>query len=242
MDAFDDGVVAFDENVIKDLVITAKIQDNSGIGVANLGTSGLARLYRNGQEVASANLGTFTPNTASDLLLGKRTSPPGINYTGVLDEMSLYNRSLSSNEIAAIYNAYKKSGDLTGTQPSAFLSLVPFVENTGDYTVLAAHASSTLPTSAGPSSTDQVSCISCHRTHASPFPHKLRWFPDHEFITRDGVYPGPDDGGPTFGRTAADWQAAYYDRPATVFATSNVLVVGSYFLVLLRSIWKTVVG
>ncbi len=121
--------------------------------------------------------------------------------------------------IADLYNSYVKSGDLTGTQPSAFLSLVPFVENTGDYTVLAAHASSTLPTSAGPSPTDQVSCISCHRTHASPFPHKLRWFPDHAFITRSGTYPASDDGGPTFGRTPEDWQAAYYDRPATRFAT-----------------------
>lgn len=66
--------------------------------------SGVARMYRNGEEVAAANLGSFTPNTATDLLLGKRSSPE-INYTGVLDEMSLYNRSLSATEIAAIYNA-----------------------------------------------------------------------------------------------------------------------------------------
>ncbi len=133
--------------------------------------------------------------------------------------------------IADLYNSYVRSGDVTGTRASSFLSLVPFVENTGDYTVLASHASSDLPSSEGPAPSDQVSCLSCHRTHASPFPHKLRWFPDYEFITRRGVYPGSDEpcgadacGGPTFGRTMADWQAAYYDRPATTFATYQRLL------------------
>ena len=40
--------------------------------------------------------------------------------------------------IATIYGQYVKSGDMTGSAASSFTSLVPFVEDTADYTVLAA--------------------------------------------------------------------------------------------------------
>ena len=69
-------------------------------------SSGVAAIYRNGIIVASANLGSFTPNTSGNLLLGERTflnGNPVFHYAGDLDEMSLYSRALSSNEIAAIY-------------------------------------------------------------------------------------------------------------------------------------------
>ena len=71
-------------------------------------SNGVASIYRNGVLVAQANLGSFTPNTTGNLLLGERTylnGNPQFHYTGGLDEMSLYSRALSSNEIAAIYNA-----------------------------------------------------------------------------------------------------------------------------------------
>lgn len=70
--------------------------------------SGRAALYKNGQIVAESILGSFTPLTSYDLYLGWRASgPPGDTGTflGVLDEVSLYNRALGTNEIAAIYNA-----------------------------------------------------------------------------------------------------------------------------------------
>jgi hypothetical protein len=52
-------------------------------------------------------LGSFTPETSYDLYLGRRVLTHGEHYTyaGLLDEVSLYNRALTSNEIAAIYNA-----------------------------------------------------------------------------------------------------------------------------------------
>ena len=71
-------------------------------------STGQASIYRNGALVASANLGIFTPKTASNLLLGERTYLGGASqfkYTGDLDEMSVYGRALSSNEVAAIYVA-----------------------------------------------------------------------------------------------------------------------------------------
>ncbi len=66
-------------------------------------TTGNAVMYYNGAIVATANLGIFTPATAGDLLFGHRVG--GAFYPGILDEVSLYNRPLSSNEIAAIYSA-----------------------------------------------------------------------------------------------------------------------------------------
>src|ERR1035437_6645252 len=68
--------------------------------------TGLARLYRNGLLVAQQNLGSYTPRTGYDLYLGRRVAPASdaSTFSGLLDEVSLYNRALTSNEIAAIYN------------------------------------------------------------------------------------------------------------------------------------------
>ena len=67
-------------------------------------SSGTGRLYLNGLVVTQQNLGVFTPETSLNLNLGTR---PGTTYfwSGLLDEISLYSRALSSNEIAGIYNS-----------------------------------------------------------------------------------------------------------------------------------------
>jgi alpha-tubulin suppressor-like RCC1 family protein/Zn-dependent metalloprotease len=73
--------------------------------------SGTARLYANGVIVGQANMGSFTPQTSYNLYIGRRPSDhPGDStygnfFGGIIDEPSIYNRALSSNEIAAIYNA-----------------------------------------------------------------------------------------------------------------------------------------
>jgi hypothetical protein len=72
--------------------------------------SGMANLYYNGSVVASQNLGNFTPQTSSDLLLGERIDDGNVHYQGLLDEVSLYNRALSAVEIQKIY-ASAPSGD-----------------------------------------------------------------------------------------------------------------------------------
>jgi hypothetical protein len=64
--------------------------------------SGLAALYYNGALAASQNLGTFVPETGSDLQLG---GLPGSDYDGVMDEVSIYNRALSANEVNLLYLA-----------------------------------------------------------------------------------------------------------------------------------------
>jgi predicted CXXCH cytochrome family protein len=117
--------------------------------------------------------------------------------------------------IMGLYNSYVKSGDMTGTSANSFNSLVPFSSNTGDYTVLAGLAKNDGSQLGGPTSTDQVNCLSCHRAHATGFPEMLRWNMENEFMVKNGVYQVSERG-----RTTAGEQAAgYYDRPATQFAS-----------------------
>jgi cytochrome c5 len=125
--------------------------------------------------------------------------------------------------IANIYNAYVKSGDLTGSAASSFTSLVPFAENTGDIATLAGHAKNDDSQLGGPGTSDKVVCLSCHRAHATGWPEALRWNMEGEFMIYNSLYPGTDTTPtvPQFarGRVAAETQAAYYDRPVTKFAS-----------------------
>ena len=66
--------------------------------------SGTTNLYRNGVQVATQNLGSFTPQTSYNLWFGRRASE-NLFYNGGLDEISLYNRALSATDVQAIYNA-----------------------------------------------------------------------------------------------------------------------------------------
>jgi hypothetical protein len=116
--------------------------------------------------------------------------------------------------IMGLYNAYVKTGDMSGTPASSFNSLAPFSSATNDYTVLAALAKNDGSALAGPSSTDQVNCMSCHRAHATGFPEMLRWNLENEFMVKNGVYQTVERG-----RSATEAAAGYYDRPVTQFAS-----------------------
>ncbi len=126
------------------------------------------------------------------------------------------------SSLAANYQTYVASGNMTGSSATSFTSLVPFAQNTGDYATLALSAQNNNSVLTGPGSTDQVMCLSCHRAHASGFAEMLRWNNEYEFLTINGAYIGSDNstsGNAHLGRTSAEWQSAYYDRPATTFAT-----------------------
>ncbi len=67
--------------------------------------TGIAKLYYNGTNIVTTNIGVFVPNTTGDLLLGKDMSRVTNNFFfGLMDEMSIYSRYLSDAEIASIYN------------------------------------------------------------------------------------------------------------------------------------------
>jgi predicted CXXCH cytochrome family protein len=122
-----------------------------------------------------------------------------------------------------IYNQYVMSGDMGGNINTSFTSLVPFVEQTTDYATLASHAKNDDTYLNGPTGSDRVSCLSCHRAHASGWEFALRWNMEGEFMVYNSQFPGTDTTptAPQFarGRLGAETQAAYYDRPVTKFAS-----------------------
>jgi len=79
--------------------------------------------------------------------------------------------TLSANR-ATTYNAYVATGDFTGgSGANAYTGLVPFERQETDKTVLLAAATSTQ----GPTTSDNVMCLTCHRAHASAFENITRW-------------------------------------------------------------------
>jgi len=119
---------------------------------------------------------------------------------------------------SAIYNAYIKTGDMTGTD--GYTSLVPVEVGAGaayDATLLS-YATSTPGNETYNASTaaSVVMCLSCHRAHASGFDSMIRWYNSDAFITEDGAYTTSANGNVQNGNTQA--QMAYYKRPETGFA------------------------
>lgn len=126
------------------------------------------------------------------------------------------------------YNRYVKTGDLSGTSNSSFTSLVPFqMELTNaprDRNSMAAVACSDGSCLTGPGTQETISCLTCHRAHASGWRAIMRWNPDAALIVCGGVYPGIGTGSPpeyNMGRTESETRRAYYDRPASVFALNQ---------------------
>ncbi len=72
--------------------------------------------YVNGLSVASEDVGSFTPQTSTQLHIGRRPgdhsnsydSDPvsdGHSFSGLIDEIAIYSRALTAAEIKAIYDA-----------------------------------------------------------------------------------------------------------------------------------------
>ncbi len=131
--------------------------------------------------------------------------------------------------IAGKYNTYVSSGIMTGSSATSFLSIVPFAEATQDYGILQGHAKNDNSYLSGPATSDAVTCLSCHRAHASGFDDMLRFYYTWEFMTYGGNYPGLDNAAMTStrkaiqagGRNMADFQRAYYERPSTFVGPYN---------------------
>ncbi len=70
-------------------------------------SGGVARIFVNGKAIVTQTLGVFTPQTSYDLYFGTRASGPGAGsfYSGLIDEFTIYNRALSTNEIEDVFNA-----------------------------------------------------------------------------------------------------------------------------------------
>jgi hypothetical protein len=106
----------------------------------------------------------------------------------------------------------------------AYSSLAPFELGTADYTVLKPLAVNTdTKDQSAVAGTSNVSCLSCHRAHASGFESMTRYYLGSEFMTvadvnNVAVYDSsPTDGKVNHGKNVAEQIAAYYGRPATSF-------------------------
>jgi predicted CXXCH cytochrome family protein len=106
------------------------------------------------------------------------------------------NESLGA-DIAQNYNYYRATGDYAAVNAAtAYLPLVAYEE---------ASVNNTPTNTAGPGGGAQVSCITCHRSHASAFDYMARWQLDTEFLadqipTLDQVPAMADDTVPYYGR------------------------------------------
>jgi hypothetical protein len=132
------------------------------------------------------------------------------------------NSSKLSPETITNYNTYLASGNLNGNPATAYTSMVPFEMGTSDYTTLKTTANSVGAERSGPTSESNVMCLTCHRAHASGWDSMTRWNTQGEFIVYNGRYPGVDNGAPadfSQGRSAAEVQKAFYDRPARLYAS-----------------------
>ncbi len=68
--------------------------------------SGISVIYLNGTPQVTNNLGSFIPQTSSPLYLGFRPAGgPATYFSGVMDDVSVFNRALSAVEIAALWKA-----------------------------------------------------------------------------------------------------------------------------------------
>ena len=100
-----------DHNDLADLEGSTSIPLETWVHVAATydAGEGIARLYFNGAEDASQVVGSGRLIDASltDLLIGATVTGGGIleNFDGFIDEVSIYNRALSAEEITAIFNA-----------------------------------------------------------------------------------------------------------------------------------------
>lgn len=102
--------------------------------------------------------------------------------------------------VAATYNAYISSDQLVGGDPAtSYWGLVPFEAVNVDFAT-ADPANYTQ----GPTPQDQVMCLSCHRSHASPFSDIGRW----QFNATHIADSRPLAGDP--GATAEDIARKYY--------------------------------
>ncbi|NTW58029.1 MAG: cytochrome C [Nitrospirae bacterium] len=129
---------------------------------------------------------------------------------------------LLGTAIADTYNAYVKSGDLTGLSSASYLSLVPFEEGITVITTLKGRARSDDSVLSGPDATTaQVTCLTCHRAHASGWDSATRWNTKSNFIVYGGYYAPAANPEYAQGRTEAEAARAYYDRPVSMFALNQ---------------------
>lgn len=88
--------------------------------------------------------------------------------------------SAIGGSIATTYGLYNGSSNLTGGNPAtSYLAAVPFED-----------PANTTTSTAGPTASSQVSCVTCHRAHATSAPNAGRWDFNVAGLEEDGHESG----------------------------------------------------
>jgi hypothetical protein len=131
--------------------------------------------------------------------------------------------------VIANYGSYVKTGDLSGSLATSYNTLTPFEEGTSDLAALKAIVA-TANNKAGPiAGSANVSCMTCHRAHATGFKSMLRFPLSADYMTAADAAglptygnptsaPGTDDVKVAMWRTNAEMTAALYGRTPASFA------------------------
>src|SRR4030065_2071004 len=140
------------------------------------------------------------------------------------------NQGLGSS-VAANYNAYIGSGNMSGVSTTSYDSIIPFqTANSSDYAALKLLAVNDGSNKNGPATSDRVMCLSCHRAHATGFEFMGRWNNANELMAVDSVWPGTDSPSTIAnqakyaqGRTVAETTKAYNDTTMHYSSYQRVL-------------------
>jgi hypothetical protein len=149
---------------------------------------------------------------------GDPMSPGGLKHVAG-DPDGLLDAALADN-----YNRYLRTGDLSGSAATAYLSLVPFEVGTDNYATLRQIV--TLTPAEGPNTATgrpAVMCLTCHRAHASGWDQATRWNERSAYVVYDGSYAQEGQLYQPYGqgRSAAEALQAYYGIPASTFASAQ---------------------
>ncbi|WP_158606577.1 LamG domain-containing protein [Paenibacillus ginsengarvi] len=83
------------------------------VHVAAVYGDGLHRLYVNG-ELHDSQAGAFAPNLEEPIYIGKKNSPePRFFFHGALDDIRIYNRTLSPEEVCELFTEHGYTGELS---------------------------------------------------------------------------------------------------------------------------------
>jgi hypothetical protein len=167
---------------------------------------------------ANCHVSIHNGNTGAPSIGGANTAliHPAGNTALLAAAANNVNGNATGTTIAAIYNAYVATGNLTGVQATSYTSMVPFEHGTTLIATLSAEASNvnSAASAAGPiTGTENVTCLSCHRAHATGFLSMTRWDNTSNFITVAGAFQT------SIGLSAVEYQAAMYDRNPAIYAT-----------------------
>ncbi len=101
--------------------------------------TGTARMVRNGALLREVSLGSFTPRTEYGFAWGAVRDSNGVRFSGELDEITLYDRALSTTELAAIHaaGAGGKSAPAFGMPPTVDAGDSQVAAAAGDVVALA---------------------------------------------------------------------------------------------------------